>query len=57
MVMVTSADAAPTLQMAKAFTEYNTLLDRQIAEWDSLRDTALPALNLKLQQRQLPTIK
>lgn len=57
MVMVTSADAAPTRQMAKAFTEYNTLLDRQIAEWDSLRDTALPALNLKLQQRQLPTIK
>ena len=57
MVMVTSADAAPTAQMAKAFAEYDSSIDRQIASWTSLRDADLKLLNRKLELAKLPALK
>jgi len=32
------------------------MLDQQLAKWNALKKTELPALNALLHQRQLPTI-
>ncbi|MGH9928462.1 MAG: WD40/YVTN/BNR-like repeat-containing protein, partial [Pyrinomonadaceae bacterium] len=56
MVLVDSADAAPTAQAASAFGSYRKLLDRQLAKWAALKAQDIPALNALLQQRQLPPI-
>jgi photosystem II stability/assembly factor-like uncharacterized protein len=56
MTMVTSADAAPTAQMAASFKEFRRALDGQLAAWAEINSKDLAALNARLQQRQLPTI-
>jgi len=56
MTMVTSADAAPTAQMAASFKEFRRALDGQLAAWTEISNKDLAALNARLQQRQLPTI-
>jgi len=56
MTMVTSADAAPTAQMAASFREFGKALDRQLAAWREIRSKDLAALNAGLRQRQLPAI-
>ncbi|HKB64325.1 MAG TPA: hypothetical protein VKC61_00625 [Pyrinomonadaceae bacterium] len=57
MVLVDSADTAPTAQAASAFATYHKLLDRELAKWGALKKNDIPALNALLRQRQLPPIK
>src|SRR6266566_198720 len=56
LLQVDSADSAPTAQAAEAFSNYRRLLDQQQAKWNTLKESDLPALNILLQQRQLPAI-
>ena len=56
LVLVDSADRAPTAQAATAFETYSKLLQQQLAKWAALKTQDIPALNTLLQQRQLPTI-
>jgi photosystem II stability/assembly factor-like uncharacterized protein len=56
MVLVDSADAAPTAQAASAFSTYRKLLDQELGKWESLKAQDIPALNRLLQERQLPPI-
>jgi photosystem II stability/assembly factor-like uncharacterized protein len=55
--LVEGADTAPTAQATSAFVTYRRLLDQQLAKWSGLKEKDLPALNMLLQQRQLPPIK
>jgi hypothetical protein len=57
MVLVDSADAAPTAQAASAFATYQKLLNLETAKWAGLKKNDIPALNALLAQRQLPPIK
>ena len=57
LVLVDSADRAPTAQATSAFGAYRKLLDQQMAKWAALRESDVRALNLLLEQRQLPPIK
>lgn len=56
LLMVESADAAPTQQATAAFATYDILLKQQHAKWEGLQTKDLVALNALLQQRQLPAI-
>jgi photosystem II stability/assembly factor-like uncharacterized protein len=56
LFLVDSADSAPTTQAASAFVTYGRLLDQQLTKWHGLKEKDLPALNILLQQRQLPAI-
>ena len=56
MTMVTSADAAPTAQMAASYREFSKALDQQLATWREIRNRDLLTLNAGLRQRQLPAI-
>jgi hypothetical protein len=56
LLLVESADSAPTVPAASTFATYRGLLDQQFAKWNALKEKDLPALNVLLQQRQLPTI-
>jgi hypothetical protein len=56
LLLVESADSAPTTQAVNAFGTYRHLLDQQLAKWNGLKEKELPALNTLLQQRQLPQI-
>jgi hypothetical protein len=56
LLLVESADSAPTTQAVNAFGTYRNLLEQQLAKWNALKEKDLPALNTLLQQRQLPTI-
>jgi photosystem II stability/assembly factor-like uncharacterized protein len=56
LLLVESTDSAPTVQAASTFATYRGLLDQQFAKWNALKEKDLPALNVLLQQRQLPTI-
>ena len=55
MVQVDSADAAPTTQAKTAFKTYSDLQARLMTKWEALNEE-LAALNVLLQQRQLPAI-
>jgi photosystem II stability/assembly factor-like uncharacterized protein len=55
LVLVDSADSAPTTQAANAFATYSELLGQQLARWATLK-THIPALDTLLQQHQLPPI-
>jgi hypothetical protein len=57
LLLVESADSAPTVQAASTFASYRGLLDQQFAKWNALKEKDLPALNVLLQQRQLPAIR
>jgi photosystem II stability/assembly factor-like uncharacterized protein len=57
MILVGSADAAPTAQAASAFATYQKLLALESAKWAALEKNDIPALNALLRQRQLPPIK
>jgi len=57
MVLVDSADTAPTAQAASAFGTYRMLLDLQLGKWAALKGQDLSALNAMLQQAQLPPLK
>jgi hypothetical protein len=57
MVLVDSADAAPTAQATSAFATYQKLLALELAKWAALKKNDIPALNALLQQRQLSPIK
>src|SRR6185436_8447437 len=57
MVLVDSADAAPTAQAASAFATYQKLLNLESTKWAGLKRNDIPALNALLRQRQLPEIK
>jgi hypothetical protein len=57
IVLVDSADAAPTAQAASAYGTYRKLLDQELAKWAALKKNDIPALNALLRQRQLPPIK
>jgi photosystem II stability/assembly factor-like uncharacterized protein len=54
--LVEGADSAPTTQAVGAFGIYRQLLDTQLAKWTALKAKDLPALNVLLQQRQMPAI-
>jgi hypothetical protein len=56
LLLVESADSAPTTQAVSTFGTYRKLLDQQLAKWNGLKEKELPALNALLQQRQLPQI-
>jgi hypothetical protein len=57
LVLVDSADGAPTLQAREAFETYKRLLNQQLAKRDAINGTELAALNKLLQQHQLPPVK
>jgi hypothetical protein len=57
IVLVDSADGAPTAQAASAFATYQELLVLELAKWAELKKNDIPALNTLLRQRQLPAIK
>ncbi len=57
LVLVTSADAAPTTQANETFLTYKRLLDEQLARWDEMKVKDFPALNVMLQQHQMATLK
>ena len=57
IVLVDSADAAPTAQAASAFATYQKLLALELGKWAALEKNDIPALNALLRQRQLPAIK
>jgi photosystem II stability/assembly factor-like uncharacterized protein len=57
LVLVDSADGAPTAQARDAFVIYRKLLDRQLSDWTTLQTQDVSALNRLLQQRQLGLIK
>jgi photosystem II stability/assembly factor-like uncharacterized protein len=57
MVLVDSADAAPTAQATSAFATYQKLLGQELGKWAALKKNDIPALNTLLRQRQLSPIK
>lgn len=57
MVLVDSADAAPTAQAASALATYQKLLAQELAKWAGLKKNDIPALTTMLRQSQLPPIK
>ena len=57
IVLVDSADSAPTAQATSAFATYQKLLAQELGKWAVLKKNDIPALNTLLQQRQLPLIK
>jgi photosystem II stability/assembly factor-like uncharacterized protein len=57
MVLVDSADAAPTAQAASAFATYQKLVTQELTKWTGLKQNDVPALNAILRQSQLPPIK
>ena len=57
LLLVEGADSAPTAQAVAAFGTYRRLLDEQTAKWAALKAKDLPALNVLLQQEQLPAIR
>ena len=57
LLLVEGADSAPTVQVASTFASYRGLLDQQFAKWNALKEKDLRALNVLLQQRQLPAIR
>ena len=56
LVLVDSADRAPTAQATTAFETYSKLLQQQLAKWTAVKTQDIPALNNLLQQRQLPPL-
>ena len=56
IVLVDSADGAPTAQAASAFATYEKLLALELAKWAALEKNDIPALNTLLRQRQLSPI-
>ena len=50
LVIVDSADAAPTTQATATFAEVQRALDEQLAKWGELRSKDIPALNQQLKQ-------
>ncbi len=56
LLLVEGADSAPTAQAVSAFGVYRSLLNQQLAKWNTLKENDFPILNRLLQQRQLPTI-
>ncbi|HYU97468.1 MAG TPA: hypothetical protein VE977_01445, partial [Pyrinomonadaceae bacterium] len=57
LVLVDSADTAPTAQAASAFATYQKLLAQELGKWAALKKTDIPTLNTLLRDRQLPPIK
>ena len=57
MVLVDSADTAPTGQARSAFATYQRLLAQELGKWAALKKNDIPALNTLLRQRQLSPIK
>ncbi|MEP6569302.1 MAG: hypothetical protein ABJC10_05955 [Acidobacteriota bacterium] len=53
---VDSSDAAPTAQAASAYGTYRKLVDQQLAKWAALKAKDVAAVNLLLQQVQLPPL-
>jgi photosystem II stability/assembly factor-like uncharacterized protein len=47
---VDSADTGPTKQQSTTFTDVRTVLDQQLANWEQIKRTDVPALNSKLKQ-------
>lgn len=57
LLLVEGADSAPTAQAVAAFASYKKLLAEQMAKWAALKAKDIQALNVLLQQRQLPAVK
>ncbi len=57
LISVDSSDSAPTAQSSAAFENYKSLLQKQLTEWDTLKEHDLANLNQRLRQRQIPTIE
>ena len=53
---VDSADAAPTRQQSMTFSDVKSGLDQQLASWEEIKRTDVPALNAKLKQSGLPLL-
>jgi photosystem II stability/assembly factor-like uncharacterized protein len=51
--LVDSADARPTTQQTTMFQDLKSALDQQRANWEGIRKTDVPALNLQLKQSGL----
>jgi hypothetical protein len=56
LVLVDSADSAPTAQAASAFATYRRLLDQELAKWAALKKNDIPGLNRLLGDRQMSQI-
>jgi phage baseplate assembly protein W len=54
--LVDSADARPTTQQSAMFKELKSALEQQLANWEGIKKTDVPALNLKLNQSGLQTL-
>jgi hypothetical protein len=55
--MVDSADGQPTSQSVATFRDLQQSLPPLLAKWDEVRAHALPALNQKLRQANLPEVQ
>ena len=53
---VEGADRAPTDGQRQAFAEYKGNLDKAVAQWQSIRDAELPALNARLHAASIKAI-
>ncbi len=56
LILVESADVAPTAQANEAFTTYERLLSQQIGKWDRLKTVDVANLNGELRRRGLSQI-
>ena len=53
LAAVDSADLSPTTQQLTTFNNVKNALDQQLANWDQIKRTDIPAMNLQLRQSGL----
>ena len=53
LAAVDSADVSPTTQQLTTFNNVKNALDQQLANWDQIKRTDIPAMNLQLRQSGL----
>jgi hypothetical protein len=56
LAAVDSADTAPTSQAAAMFNEVSRTLEKQLAAWNQIKTSELPALNQQLEHAKLAPI-
>jgi hypothetical protein len=54
--VVQSADAAPTPQSQQFFDEIKPLIEAQLAKWDQVLKTDVPAFNNAVKQQDVPAV-
>jgi len=54
---VDSADAAPTQQAIRAFSQVRSALDEQLNEWNRIKSSDIPAVNQQLIRAQFAPVE